>query len=103
MPSHKFKYLSDIENGWYVMSIRRFGKAVQFQLSQATNYRPVFLFKKFNICFHSVPQKKNKKTDFINVDTDQGSKNLWFNMHVIFTLLFCINISLPSHAEHWGH
>ena len=88
MPSHKFKYLSDIENGWYVMSIRRFGKAVQFQLSQATNFSQFFLFKKFNICFHSVPQKKTKtktKTDFTNVDTDQGSKNLWFNMHVIFT------------------
>lgn len=69
------------------MSIRKFGKAVQFQMSEILIINQ-FSFNKFNICFHSVPKKKKKlKTGFTNVDTDQGSKNLWFNIHVI--LLYC--------------
>lgn len=52
----------------------------------------------------SPPPKKTQKTKnkFTNVEADLGSKNLWFNIHVIFMLLFCINISLPKSRRAWG-
>ena len=65
MPSHKFKYLSDIENGLYVMSIRRFGKAVQFQLSQATNFSQFFFLKSLisvsTLCLKKKQKQKQKQ------------------------------------------
>lgn len=90
----KYVTMSDLEKLCSVLMFVRW--QLSFSWGRPLIINRYFLSAGFSICFPTDP-------DFANVETDEDSKNLWFNIHVIFILLFSINIALPTSCRAQGH
>lgn len=96
MPIQKFKYLRDTEKYCCVHnSVWKINNSLSIESSYQFSTTFFFLMS-------LIPVFRPPKIGFTNVDEDQDSKNLCFNIRVIFTLLFGINILLPKSCRALG-